>query len=44
VTDIDADSRYEEVARVAGDEVFEAQRPFAMRVAPAELLGRLRPR
>ncbi|MGH3885251.1 MAG: Uma2 family endonuclease [Pseudonocardiaceae bacterium] len=44
VLELDADGRYQEVARVAGDEVFEAHRPFRVRVAPAELLGRLRPR
>ncbi len=44
VFELDADGRYEEVARVVGDEVFEAHRPFTVQVVPAELLGRLRHR
>ncbi|MGH3920458.1 MAG: Uma2 family endonuclease [Pseudonocardiaceae bacterium] len=44
VLELGAEGRYEEVARVAGDEVFEAHRPFTVRVVPTELLGRLRPR
>ncbi len=43
VLELGADGRYEKVARVAGDEVFDARRPFGVRVVPAELLGRLRP-
>jgi Uma2 family endonuclease len=43
VLELDADGRYEEVARVVGNEVFEGHRPFTVRVVPAELLGRLRP-
>lgn len=44
VLGLDADGRYQEVTRVVGDEVFEAHRPFTVRVVPTELLGRLRPR
>lgn len=33
-----------QVAQVVGDEVFDVQRPFGVRVVRAELLGRLRPR
>ena len=32
------DGRYVEVAHVTGDEVFEAERPFPVRVCPAELV------
>jgi hypothetical protein len=42
VLELDIDGRYVEVAWVAGDEPFEASRPFKVRVVPAELLGRLR--
>jgi Uma2 family endonuclease len=42
VLELDADGRYEEVALVVGNEVFEAHRPFTVRVVPTELLGRLR--
>lgn len=42
VLELNAEDRYVEVARVAGDEVFEAHRPFPVRVAPSKLLGRLR--
>ncbi len=44
VLELDVDGRYQEVARVVGDEAFEAHRPFKVHVVPAELLGRLRPR
>jgi len=44
VLELDAEDRYEEVARVVGDEVFEAHQPFKVRVVPTELLGRLHPR
>ncbi|MBV9142244.1 MAG: Uma2 family endonuclease [Pseudonocardiales bacterium] len=44
VLELDTDGQYQEVARVVGDEVFEAHRPFPVRVVPIELLGRLRPR
>ncbi|MDQ2790328.1 MAG: hypothetical protein DLM60_09390 [Pseudonocardiales bacterium] len=45
VLELDADGRYQDVARVVGDEVFDALRPFPVRVVPTELLGRLyRPR
>jgi Uma2 family endonuclease len=41
VLELDANGRYQEVIRVVGDEVFDALRPFPVRVVPAELLGRL---
>ncbi|MDQ3150692.1 MAG: Uma2 family endonuclease [Actinomycetota bacterium] len=44
VLELNADGRYEEMARVVGDETFEARRPFEVRVVPTELLGRLRHR
>ena len=44
VLELNADGRYEEMARVVGDEIFEARRPFEVRVVPTELLGRLRHR
>lgn len=42
VLELDAHGRYQEVGRVVGDEISEAHRPFAVRVMPSELLGRLR--
>ena len=44
VLELNADGRYEEMARVVGDEIFETRRPFEVRVVPTELLGRLRHR
>ncbi|MGB6163024.1 MAG: Uma2 family endonuclease [Pseudonocardiaceae bacterium] len=44
VLELDADGRYQEVARVVGSEVLEAHRPFPVRIVPTELLGRLHPR
>ena len=44
VLELDATGEYEEVARVVGDEIFRARRPFEVRVVPTKLLGRLRPR
>lgn len=44
VLELGAHGRYEEVARVAGEQAFDAQRPFPVRVVPGDLLGRLRPR
>ncbi|MEO7194625.1 MAG: Uma2 family endonuclease [Pseudonocardiaceae bacterium] len=44
VLELDADGHYQEVARVTGDEVFEAHHPFKVRIVPIELLGRLHPR
>ncbi|HET9138929.1 Uma2 family endonuclease [Actinophytocola sp.] len=35
------DGRYRQVAEVKGDDAFEAERPFPVRIVPAELLGRL---
>lgn len=43
VLELDTAGTYQEVARVAGDEPFDACRPFPVRVVPAVLLGRLRP-
>jgi Uma2 family endonuclease len=44
ILELDAHDRYQEVVRVVGDDVFEARRPFPVRVVPSELLGRLRSR
>ena len=37
-----ADGAYAEVAHVTGDEVFTAQRPFAVEIAPGRLVAKLR--
>jgi Uma2 family endonuclease len=37
------DGRYEEAARVSGDEVFAASRPFSAEVVPARLVAGLQP-
>jgi Uma2 family endonuclease len=37
-----ADGCYELAAKVTGDDVFSAQRPFAMQVRPSDLVARLR--
>ncbi len=39
VLELDTDGR--EMARVIGDDGFEAHRPFNVRIVPTELLGRL---
>lgn len=39
--ELDDEGRYQDVAKVAGDEPFDARRPFAVRVVPSALLGRL---
>jgi hypothetical protein len=44
VLELDTNGQYQEVARVAGDEPFEAHHPFKVRIVPTELLGRLHPR
>ena len=44
VLELDAHGQYQDVAQVVGDDVFEAHRPFPVRVVPSELLGRLRSR
>jgi Uma2 family endonuclease len=44
VLELDDDGQYQEMARVTGDDVFEADRPFKARIVPNELLGRLRER
>lgn len=41
VFELDGDGRYQQVAEIKGDEVFEAQRPFPVRIVPVELLGTL---
>jgi Uma2 family endonuclease len=43
VLELGADGRYQERARMAGEQAFEAQLPFPVRVVPSDLLGRLRP-
>jgi len=42
VLELDDDGQYQEMARVTGDDVFEAHRPFNVRIVPSKLLGRLR--
>ncbi len=41
VFEVDVEGRYQQVAKAAGDESFEAERPFPVRIVPRELLGRL---
>jgi Uma2 family endonuclease len=41
VFELDEDGHYQQVGKAAGDEVFEAERPFPVRIVPRELLGRL---
>ncbi|MET8997458.1 Uma2 family endonuclease [Amycolatopsis sp. NPDC004169] len=41
VFELDEEGHYCQVAKAAGDEVFETERPFPVRVVPRELLGRL---
>ncbi|HEU0127764.1 MAG TPA: Uma2 family endonuclease [Pseudonocardiaceae bacterium] len=43
VFELDSQSRYQEVARVCGDEKFTAERPFPITIIPARLLDGLRP-
>lgn len=43
VFELDSHGRYQEVARVNGDEKFTAERPFPVTVIPARLLDGLRP-
>ncbi|WP_020660955.1 Uma2 family endonuclease [Amycolatopsis benzoatilytica] len=40
VFELDGDGRYQQVAKAAGAQAFEAQRPFPVRVVPAALVGR----
>jgi hypothetical protein len=42
VLELDDDGQYQEMVRVTGDNVFEADRSFKVRIVPNELLGRLR--
>jgi hypothetical protein len=37
------DGRYEQVARMVGDEPFRAERPFPIKVVPARLVAGLLP-
>ncbi|GAA4551161.1 Uma2 family endonuclease [Amycolatopsis samaneae] len=41
VFELDEDGQYQQVAKAAGDEPFEAERPFPVRIVPRDLLGRL---
>jgi Uma2 family endonuclease len=41
VFELDEDSHYQQVAKAAGDEAIELERPFPVRIVPRELLGRL---
>jgi Uma2 family endonuclease len=41
VFELDADGHYQQVAKAAGDEVAEIERPFPVRIVPKNLLGRL---
>ncbi|HET6709045.1 Uma2 family endonuclease [Amycolatopsis sp.] len=41
VFELDADGHYQQVAKAAGDEAVELERPFPVRIVPRELLGRL---
>ncbi|PXY27541.1 Uma2 family endonuclease [Prauserella muralis] len=41
VFELDPDGRYQQVAKVAGSEPFDARRPFPVRIVPNDLLGRL---
>jgi Uma2 family endonuclease len=43
VHDLDAQGHYQLTAKVTGDEVFAAARPFAVQICPARLLDGLRP-
>ncbi|AHH95028.1 Uma2 family endonuclease [Kutzneria albida] len=40
--ELDADGQYQQVAEVKGTDVFEAARPYPVRIVPVELLGKLR--
>ncbi|WP_086848876.1 Uma2 family endonuclease, partial [Amycolatopsis kentuckyensis] len=41
IFELDADGCYQQVAKAAGDEALELERPFPVRIVPRELLGRL---
>ncbi|MGW3959386.1 Uma2 family endonuclease [Amycolatopsis sp. NPDC005003] len=41
VFELDKEGRYQQVAKAAGDEAVELERPFPVRIVPRELLGRL---
>jgi Uma2 family endonuclease len=43
VFELDGDGRYQQVAHVVGDQVYEGARPFPVTVVPARLLDGLRP-
>jgi Uma2 family endonuclease len=40
--ELDEDGCSQQVAKAAGDEVLDVERPFPVRIVPRELLGRLR--
>lgn len=42
VFELDEDGQYQQIADVKGDDPFDAERPFPVRIVPAELVGRLR--
>jgi hypothetical protein len=42
VFELDGDGRYQQLAKVAGTEEFAAERPYPVRIVPADLLKRLR--
>lgn len=41
VFELDTDGHYQQVAKVSGEEPFDATRPYPVRIVPIELLGRL---
>jgi Uma2 family endonuclease len=41
VFELDEAGDYSQVAEVKGEDVFQAERPFSVRIVPADLLGRL---
>ena len=41
VFELDEEGHYQQVAKAAGDEVAELERPFPVRIVPRDLLGRL---
>lgn len=41
VFELDSEGNYQQVAQVKGAEAFEAQRPYPVRIVPAQLVARL---
>lgn len=41
VFELDDEGRYQQTAKVAGAEAYQATRPYPVRIGPRELLGRL---